>query len=246
MALLLFLSLAPVLIILFYIYYRDKYEKEPIGLLIKSLLLGAASVIPVIIIEILLDNYWQDKFSSNVHQLGNAAYSAFIVAALTEELFKFGVFFLYVWRKKDFNERFDGIVYAVFISLGFAMVENILYVFQHGLPVAILRAFTAVPGHALFGIAMGYYLGLAKFIPEKRTKYIWLGLGMPILLHGIYDFMLMSQNGWFLLLFIPFIIFMWILNFKFMKRHSLNSIFKNQLSTENPIQTETPSETNQY
>jgi len=223
---LLFLSLAPVFIIAFYIYFRDKYEKEPIGILIKSFLLGALTVIPVVIIELLLDNYWETKFSTSVPKIGTAAYSAFVVAAFTEELFKFGAFLVLIWRNKNFNERFDGIVYAVFISLGFACVENVLYVFQSGLPTAILRAFTAVPAHALFGISMGYYFGLAKFIPEKKTYYIWLAILMPILLHGIYDFIIMAENGYLLLLFIPFLGFLWYSNFKRMKNHIANSEMK--------------------
>jgi len=223
---LLFLSLAPVFIILFYIYFRDKYEKEPLGILVKSFFLGAATVIPVVIIETLLDNYWKEKFSGAYSQLTAAAYSAFVVAAFTEELFKFFAFWLLIWRNKNFNERFDGIVYAVFISLGFATVENFLYVFQSGVPTAILRAFTAVPGHALFGITMGYYFGLAKFVENKKQYHTYLAILIPIILHGIYDFILMSQNGYLLLLFLPFIIYLWYSNFKRMKIHSQNSEFK--------------------
>ncbi len=232
--LLLFLSLAPVCIILFYIYFRDKYEKEPIGILVKSFLLGAATVIPVVIIEMLLDNYWKEKFSGGYSQLTTAAYSAFVVAALTEELFKFAAFWLLIWRNKNFNERFDGIVYAVFISLGFATVENFFYVLESGVPTAILRAFTAVPGHALFGVTMGYYLGLAKFGENKKQYYTYMAILMPILLHGVYDFILMSQNGYLLLLFLPFIGFLWYSNFRYMKSHSQSSEFKD-ISPSNQI-----------
>ena len=223
----LFIALAPIIIILFYIYFRDKYEKEPIKILLITFAVGALTVIPIIIIEKLLMNFWEMKFSASVPKMSSAAYSAFIVAAFTEELFKFLAFFILIWRNKNFDERFDGIVYAVFISLGFAAVENVLYVIGNGLPTGLLRAFTAVPAHALFGVSMGYFLGLAKFSKNKKGLYILLSITIPILLHGFYNFILMSQNNFLLLLFIPFLIFMLIVGLKKMKRHSNDSVFKN-------------------
>ena len=125
-------------------------------------------------------------------------------------------------------EKFDGIVYAVFISLGFALVENILYVFgdSDGASVGILRAVTAVPAHALFGVVMGYHFAIAKFEPSHRAIEFVLALAFPILLHGLYDFWLMSENGYLLLLFIPYVIVLWIFGFKRMKTHSDDSVFK--------------------
>ena len=220
-----FIALAPIVIILFYIYFRDKYEKEPIKILLLTFVLGAITVVPVIFIEKFLSGYWESKFS-DTHSFSTAAYSAFVVAAFTEELFKFIVFVAIIWRNKNFNERFDGIVYAVFISLGFAAVENVLYVVGNGLPTGILRAFTAVPAHALFGISMGYFLGLAKFSKQNKGLYMLLSLSVPIILHGLYDFILMSGKNWMLIFFIPLMIFMFIIGFKKMKKHSENSVFK--------------------
>jgi protease PrsW len=219
----LLISIAPVVLILLYINYRDKYEKEPFGMLMKAMLAGAIIVIPVVIIELLLDAAikFEDKFA-------NAFYGGFVVAAFTEELFKYLAFYLIIWKNKNFNELFDGIIYAAFISLGFACVENIMYVFSSGAGVALLRAFTAVPGHALFGIVMGFYFGLAKFNPDKAKKYFWLAILVPIMLHGAYDFFLMAEDGLMLLLFIPFIVFLWIFGFKKMKSHSLASAFKDK------------------
>ncbi len=218
---LLFLSLAPVILILIYINYRDKYEKEPLGLLLKALVAGAIITIPVIIVEMILDEY-----NVGESKMVNAFYKGFIVAALTEEAFKFFAFRILIWKNKNFNEFFDGIIYAVFISLGFAAVENVLYVFQGGGSVGMLRAFTAVPAHAIFGVAMGYYFGLARFIPEKKSYYMGMAIFIPVLLHGLYDFIIFSENEWLLLLFVPYIIFMWIFGFKKMKKHSQNSQFK--------------------
>lgn len=244
---LLAISFAPILIILFYIYFRDKYEKEPIGILLKTFIAGTLITIPIIYIEISLGNFWSNNFEFKTPKILSAGYNAFVVAALTEELFKFTAFFILVWRNKNFNENFDGIVYALFISLGFATVENVLYVFQNGMGTGLLRAFTAVPAHALFGIAMGYYLGLAKNIDFDKTKNVILGFFIPFILHGIYDFILMSEINFLLLFFIPFIIFMFIFGMRKMKEHSINSIFKPSLNlNENENQINPSSDINNF
>jgi len=214
-------SLAPVFIILFYIYFRDKYDKEPLGLLVKAILAGILIVIPVIFIERLLMN--QMPF---IGKVGEAAYHAFVVAGFTEEIFKFLILYLLVWKSPSFNEQFDGIVYAVFVSLGFAGVENVLYVMDGGMQTAAIRALTAVPAHAIFGITMGYYLGIAHMYKELKGKYLSLALLVPIVLHGIYDFILMVEIDWLLFLFIPYVIVLYILGMRQMKVLSNSSIFK--------------------
>jgi RsiW-degrading membrane proteinase PrsW (M82 family) len=214
-------SLAPVFIILFYIYFRDKYDKEPLGLLIKALLLGIVIVIPVIFVERMLMNMMPQS-----GKVAAAAYHAFVVAGFTEEVFKFLALYILVWRSPSFNEKFDGIVYAVFVSLGFAGVENVLYVLDGGMQTALTRALTAVPAHAIFGIAMGYYLGNAHMYKELRSGYLARAILVPILLHGIYDFILMVEIGWLLLLFIPYVIILYIMGMRKMKILSDSSIFK--------------------
>ena len=146
---LIIIALAPVFVIAIYIYFRDKYEREPIRLLLISLVVGCVITIPVALIEGFLAARGQ-AFEG----LPSAAWNAFIVAACTEELFKLLAFYLLIWSNRNFNEKFDGIVYASFISLGFAGIENVLYVTDGGMSVGITRAFTAVPAHALFGIIM--------------------------------------------------------------------------------------------
>ena len=214
-------SLAPVFIILFYVYFRDKYEKEPLGLLIKALLLGIVIVIPVIFVERLLMN-----LMPSAGKVAEAAYHAFVVAGFTEELFKFLALYMLVWKSPSFNEKFDGIVYAVFVSLGFAGVENVMYVMDGGMQTALTRAITAVPAHAIFGVTMGYYLGIAHMYKELKGKYLVRALLVPILLHGIYDFILMVEIGWLLLLFIPYVIGLYFMAIKKMKILSDTSIFK--------------------
>lgn len=214
-------SLAPVFIILFYIYFRDKYDKEPLGLLVKALLMGMVIVLPVIFVERFLMGQMPEA-----GKVAGAAYHAFVVAGFTEELFKFLALYILVWRSPSFNEQFDGIVYAVFVSLGFAGVENVLYVIDGGMQTALTRAITAVPAHAIFGIAMGYYLGIARMYKELRSAYLGRALLVPVLLHGIYDFILMVEIGWLLLLFIPYVIWLYIMGMRKMKRLSDASVFK--------------------
>lgn len=215
-------SLAPVFIILFYIYFRDKYEREPLGMLIKALLLGILIVVPVIFAERFLMLRMPDYSS----KAAEAFYHAFVVAGFTEELFKFLALYILVWRSPSFNEQFDGIVYAVFVSLGFAGVENVLYVMDGGMETAMTRAITAVPAHAIFGIAMGYFLGIAHAYKELRFGYLARALLVPIVLHGIYDFILMVEINLLLLLFVPYVIWLYIMGMKKMKQLSNASVFK--------------------
>ncbi|MDA3893081.1 MAG: PrsW family glutamic-type intramembrane protease [Salinivirgaceae bacterium] len=219
---LLLISVAPVFVILAYIYYRDKYEKEPLSLLLEGLLAGGVIVLPIVYFEQLIDPIGYD-----FGQIPSAVWTAFMVAALVEEAFKFFAVYILIWRNPNFNERFDGIVYAVFVSLGFALVENVMYVFGNpdGLRVGLSRAITAVPAHAIFGIMMGYWLGFAKFIPSKRVVYMISAFAYPFLFHGIYDFILMSRHKILLMLFAPFLVYMYIRGRKRMKQLDGKSIF---------------------
>ncbi len=203
--LLLAAAIAPSAALLYYFYTRDKYEKEPRQLLFKAFLLGGSLVIPVLFIETTLN-----VFDAANKSLIAAGYTAFIVAGLVEESAKFLLFFMYIWKQREFNEMYDGIVYSVFISLGFATVENLAYVLSAGFGAAIIRSFTAVPAHALFAAVMGYYLGIARFAKlQYRRKYIWLGFISPVLLHGIYDFILLYGRLYLLALFIPYMLYLW-------------------------------------
>ncbi len=202
---LLLLALAPVCIILVYVYYRDKYEKEPLLLLFEGLVAGGVMVFPIL--------YFEQKIQiigASFTGIGLAFWSAFMVAALVEEFFKFLAVYFLLWKNLNFNEEFDGIVYAVFVSLGFALVENVLYVFsnENGYQVGMMRAFTAVPAHALFGVMMGYRFGLAKFVPSKRAWYLFASFFVPFLFHGLYDFILMSRLPFLLFFFLPLVMYL--------------------------------------
>lgn len=206
---LLLIALAPVLIIAVYIYFRDKYEKEPVKLLFSALVMGFLSTIPVIFLERYL-LFVKPALTG----IWPAFYDAFVVAGFSEELFKYLFVLLLIWRNRNFNEKFDGIVYATFVSLGFAAVENIMYVFQHGEYVGYTRAVISVPAHAIFGITMGFYLGLAKFSKRNRFMFLIKALLLPIIFHGIFDFILMLGDPRLSVLFIPFVIYLYYDGFR--------------------------------
>jgi protease PrsW len=190
---LLALAIAPGVAICLFIYLKDKYNKEPLGLLVLSFILGILSILPAIIIQIALTKPVERLIGSGI--LFTAVFS-YIIIALSEEgskllLFRFGPF-----KRKSFDDPFDGIIYAVVVSMGFATLENILYVSKHGVGTGILRMFLSVPAHATFGVLMGYHAGLAKFLPAKKNKYMFLAIFWPVLFHGTFDFFLFLGNGW--------------------------------------------------
>ena len=190
-------ALAPVAVIIFYIYLKDKYEKEPKRLLIISFLLGA--IVSIIITTLLYGVFNFALPLTNDLSVIQQFIQAFFVVGFSEELSKYLIVLLFAQRRKEFNEPFDGIVYAVMVSMGFAATENIFYVMESGPTTALLRAFTAIPAHATFGILMGYFMGKAKF-STNRIQLNLTGLGLAILFHGAYDFFL----------FIDFIPGIWI------------------------------------
>ncbi|WP_406683992.1 PrsW family glutamic-type intramembrane protease [Seonamhaeicola sp. MEBiC1930] len=220
---LLLFAVAPVFIVILYIYYKDKYEKEPKRLLIYSFLLGA--IVSIIITTIL---YYAIGIVIELNQMSviQQFIRAFFVVGLTEEYSKYIIVRYFAQTKKEFNEPFDGIVYAVLVSMGFAATENIFYVLEGGYQTAILRAFTAVPAHATFGILMGYYMGKAKFSNNKIVLNL-TGLLLATIFHGAYDFFLFIDfiPGIWLGAFVSLIVGI-VLSRKAIKRHQERSNFK--------------------
>lgn len=183
---LLTLALAPCFAIIIFIYRKDKFEKEPKLLLIKSFLLGAFSTIPAAFCEAFLK---ESILPVPVDVFTFVVYS-WLGIGIVEESFKYFFIRIYPYRKKEFNEPFDGITYSVMVSMGFATWENLIYVYQHGFATAVTRMFTAVPAHATFGIIMGYFLGIEKM---KGKKYFgFIGLLLAATLHASYDFFLLT------------------------------------------------------
>lgn len=183
------LAIVPGLLVCYYIYRRDKYEQESRLHLILCFLLGMLITLPVMSIQV-----WahEQGFDDTSH-LGLTLFFSFIVVALSEELLKFLTLVAYPFNRPFFNEPIDGIVYAVMIGMGFATLENILYANRYGLSTTVLRAFTAVPAHAVFAIIIGFYAGKAKFDPQHRFRLLLTGLLIAVGVHGLYDFFILQE-----------------------------------------------------
>lgn len=209
-------ALLPAVALMWYIRKKDRIEQEPMPLVLSLLGLGAATVISALILETV------GGWITSALPVPNTVYlilEYFIVVAGSEELGKFVVMKLRTWKSPEFNYTYDAIVYAVAASLGFAALENIMYVFTNGgFSTAILRALTAVPGHAVFGVFMGVHYGLAKRANARgdkgtETRELFLAYLVPVLIHGFYDFCL-SAEGWFwIVIFFIFYIIMIIVAF---------------------------------
>ncbi|WP_299779436.1 PrsW family glutamic-type intramembrane protease [uncultured Formosa sp.] len=220
---LLLLALAPIVVVIVYIYNKDKYEKEPKTLLFYNFLLGAfVSVIITTIISIFYDYTLILDDYSVLQQF----IKAFLVVGVTEEFSKYVIVRYFAQPNNAFNEPFDGIMYAVMVSMGFAATENLFYVFEGGLQTGITRAFTAVPAHAIFAILMGYFMGKAKF-SKHRVKYNLIGLLLAICFHGSYDFFLFIDfvPGIWIGAFVSLVLGIW-LSRKAIKNHQEKSYFK--------------------
>ena len=218
------LASIPSIFLLHYVYLHDKTEKEPKGLLIRLFIGGCLSVIPILIMEnfitrTLLNNMKYDAIVYNF-------VDAFICAAFSEELWKFTITKLLAWKKPSFNSFYDGMIYCVFTSMGFATIENIFYAFSYGVNVLKYRSFLAIPGHFSFAIVMGLFMSRAKQIETERKeglsqksyrKYLFISLFSAIFFHGLYDFCLMNGSGFMMLLFALFTAFFFRLAFNLVR-----------------------------
>ncbi len=182
---LLALALAPGAAIALYIYLKDKHEREPLGLLLMSFFYGVLSIFVTLLVS------WPlEILTINKEDAAELFADAFFKVALVEEFSKFIFIRFILFRNKNFNEPFDGIVYAVMVGMGFATLENIVYVYQYGMATGIMRMFTAVPAHACFAVLMGYFIGLAKFNRRKNLYFTLLALITATVFHGLYDYFL--------------------------------------------------------
>ena len=232
---LLFLSVLPAGLLMFFIYRQDKYQKEPIKSLLKAFFGGTLAIVFTLILVKITD--YTIGLIPYLNQ--TVFYDSFITAGIPEELCKFLVFMIFIWNDKNFDEFFDGIVYASFISLGFATVENIMYVVPGGIGTGIVRALISVPGHFLFGVIMGYFLSLAKFNSEKRGRYIFIGLLLAMAAHGLFDWLLMfsdrmgdAVSAIIYMAFIAGDVFLWRLGLRLIKKHQNNSLLQAQQAAE--------------
>ena len=201
-------ALLPPFILLRVVYRMDTVEPEP-GSLLRSLFLrGVLAMFPIMLLEVIGDQF-VDFFP-----LGSLAYlflSYFVIPGFVEEGVKYRVLYRRTWDEGNFDYRFDAVVYAVFVSLGFAAVENVMYVLTSGFGTAVMRALFSIPGHAMFGVVMGAGYGAAKWLEAHgnyeqaaaRRKRAWLTAAV---LHGLYDFLLVGFGGVFYIYFIVMVV----------------------------------------
>ncbi|MBR5095015.1 MAG: PrsW family intramembrane metalloprotease [Oscillospiraceae bacterium] len=216
-------AIAPAAVLLILVYRADRLEKEPFSLLISLVLLG----IPITIVAAVVEQIG-DMFLSSWSSPGSVVYDVlmyFGVVAMTEEAVKYLLLRWRTWNNRNFNCSFDGVVYAVFVSLGFALWENIAYVLQFGLGNALARALTAVPGHACFGVFMGTWYGMAKrssLLGREDQSYRerWLSFLIPSLLHGAYDYIAITRMEELWWLFLLFIAALFIISIRLVKKLS--------------------------
>lgn len=212
---LLLAALVPAAFLMVQVYRLDRIEKEPAGLLLKLVLFGALSGLAAGAIEGALTRVLDVTLGGGMLRL---VLENFLAVALVEEACKRWVVLKFAWRHPAFDYRFDAVVYCVFSALGFAALENILYVAEYGFAVAVSRALLSVPGHCFFAVYMGIYLGQAKMaeramqryyieLPDETPgQYLRASLLVPTLLHGFWDFSL-SVGGWLMtILFYLFVL----------------------------------------
>ena len=197
-------ALLPVVLVLFYVWRKDKVEREPLGLVLLTVLFGAIVSFPAGPIE-----SFAEKLILMFCEPETISYDLienFFGVALIEEFLKWLVIMIFIWRNKNFDHKYDAIVYTVAASLGFAAAENVSYIIVYGKEVAVVRALYAIPGHACFGIFMGYFIGKAKYASLhqiSKSGKMFLSIAIPTLIHGLYDFLLspaaetMSFSGFF-------------------------------------------------
>lgn len=213
---------APVAIGAVYVFIRDKYEKEPYMMLFLGLLYGVYSTFVIWAVG--------TAFEKIFPHMETPFFNAFISSAGIEESVKFLFLYFLVFRNHNFNEPFDGIVYGIFIALGFAWLENMIYVFHEelgGYETAFARAIFSVPGHCLFGLEMGYYFALAKYYHKK--SYLFKTFFVPYVLHGVYNYILFLDRNILWLPFILFVLFLWAVGLKRMNVLLECSPFKKEL-----------------
>ena len=206
-------AVAPAIILLYYIRKKDKYVPEPWREILKAFLLGTLSIPLSLCFSVPLE--WLGFCPADVLNISDAVQVSFFGAAIPEELAKMIILLIFLKTSRYFDEYMDGIVYAVAVSMGFAAVENIVYLlssFDGWREVGISRAIFAVPGHFADGVAMGYFFALSRFGEKSKRIFMFLlAFAVPVLLHGIYDSLLFATGvvgeGTSLLLSTAFIVF---------------------------------------
>ncbi|CDQ39784.1 MULTISPECIES: glutamic-type intramembrane protease PrsW [Virgibacillus] len=200
-------GIAPALALMSFFYLKDRFS-EPLPLIIRTFVLGMLLVFPIMFIQYVIQS--EEIITNNFLE-------SFLIVGFLEEFFKWFIFMYTIYHHSEFDAHYDGIVYAVAISLGFATLENILYLFTNGISYAFTRALFPVSSHALFGVIMGYYFGKAKMNPDNRRKNVCYAFFFPYVLHGIYNYILIQVSSYWAIILIPFMIGLWIIGLRRVK-----------------------------
>lgn len=201
-------GVAPTFALLSFFYLKDRYS-EPILLILRAFIMGCLLVFPIMFIQYVLSG-----------DLDSLFIESFLIIALIEEFFKWFVFLYIIYHHTEFDSHYDGIVYAVSISLGFATIENILFLLVNGIEYAFTRAVFPVSSHALFGVLMGYHFGKAK--TQNKNIHIFFALIAPVFFHGMYNYIIkMVLTDWMIFM-IPFMILLWYIGLYRVKSANLS------------------------
>lgn len=208
------IAIIPSIIIGLLVYKSDKKEKEPFKELLKAFLMGILSVIITLAISVIISLFDIDMDSLNLLEL---TLYVLLTIGLVEEFSKFLCVNIFLRNNKNYNYMYDGIVYSIYISLGFATIENILYLIDSNIALGIIRAVVTVPAHVFFAIFMGYYFSKYMYsisIHKKEKKYLLYSLLIPVILHTIFDTLLFSGNVVLAIIFIIFIVLLYVVSIK--------------------------------
>lgn len=200
MFILLSAAIAPGLALFSYFYLRNQMATEPRRTLLHTFIYGAILTFPILFVQYVLteEGVFQSVLIQNV-----------LFSSIVEEFFKWFILVIVIYHHIEFDDPYDGILYGVGISLGFATVENVIYLLTYGLETAFMRALLPVSSHAIFGVVMGYYLGQCKFSKNQTKKgCLFIALLIPVILHIMYNTILTLGSYWGYLM-IPFMLFLW-------------------------------------
>ena len=214
-----YIAIIPTILLCAYIYYMDVVEKEPIRVLFTFFFIGILLTVPASFFEQLAISTLKLDYKN----IKDSFLLAFVVVALVEEGYKYLALLIGSWKNKEFNYRYDAIVYSVFISLGFATLENIVYIYNYGANIALYRGLISVPAHALYAIASGFFLGLAKEKSIKHetgnvVKYLLLAFMIPVILHGTFDYLLLTGNSILFYIAISFVVLLYLISYYMIKK----------------------------
>ncbi|GAF24103.1 hypothetical protein JCM19047_3976 [Bacillus sp. JCM 19047] len=214
-------ALAPAMALFSYVYLRDSFSRGAMFLVLRIFIIGALLVLPISVIQFAL---------TEEEMITEPLIKAFLLYGLIEEGLKWLMLFIFAYQHGQLRQPLDGIVFGVALSLGFATVENSLYMIAYGFDHVLPRTLLPTTAHAVYGIVMGYYIGRAKYHRSKRRLFLVLAAVFPMILHGSYDYILMDFGHYFLLLMIPFMVGLWLLAiWKIKKANKLNENEKSQM-----------------